>query len=368
MIVAAAAELFAARGYAAVGMDEIGARVGITGPAIYRHFKGKEAVLEAVLVDAVATFEVSDATVTAGIEQVVGDAVAGALDRPAWLATYVRERQSLPKDRRQELGLEGRNAFLQWRRAMSDANPTLAKGEIGMRQAAILSALSAVALRPPTLSRPQLDAVLTTSLVSIVHMDGVSTDASLSSRRPWQPPTSRRDLILEQALALFRRRGFHGVGIDEIGEAAGITGPTVYFYFDDKTDILVDAFSRASARVAAGVHEALSGATSAGNALVRLSNSYAEVAADTLDLIAVTSREGHALPESERPRLSRSRREIRDAWVAVVREVAPEVGEGATRTLVAGAFPLMNQAVQRGASAPMAAAMARTFLLAPANK
>jgi AcrR family transcriptional regulator len=55
-IVAAAAELFAQRGYPAVGMDDIGAAAGVTGPAIYRHFDSKAAVLAAVfdgIIDAV---------------------------------------------------------------------------------------------------------------------------------------------------------------------------------------------------------------------------------------------------------------------------------------------------------------------------
>jgi len=41
----AAAELFYRRGFAAVGVDEIGKSAGVTGPAIYRHFKSKDEIL-----------------------------------------------------------------------------------------------------------------------------------------------------------------------------------------------------------------------------------------------------------------------------------------------------------------------------------
>src|SRR3990172_3114367 len=37
-ILDAATHLFSARGYADTGIDDIGAAVGITGPAVYRHF------------------------------------------------------------------------------------------------------------------------------------------------------------------------------------------------------------------------------------------------------------------------------------------------------------------------------------------
>src|SRR6476659_8413404 len=48
-ILAIAVGLFAARGYHGVSMDDIGAAAGVTGPALYHHFAGKEAMLAAAL-------------------------------------------------------------------------------------------------------------------------------------------------------------------------------------------------------------------------------------------------------------------------------------------------------------------------------
>src|SRR4051812_50158227 len=45
-----AAQLFAERGSRAVGVDDVGAAVGVTGPAIYRHFASKDAMLAEMLV------------------------------------------------------------------------------------------------------------------------------------------------------------------------------------------------------------------------------------------------------------------------------------------------------------------------------
>jgi AcrR family transcriptional regulator len=44
-ILAAALELFAVRGYRATSMADIGARVGIRGPSIYKHFASKQEIL-----------------------------------------------------------------------------------------------------------------------------------------------------------------------------------------------------------------------------------------------------------------------------------------------------------------------------------
>ena len=56
----AAAQLFAERGFARVSLEEVGAAVGVSGPAFYRHFAGKQAVLGALLVG------VSDGLATGG--------------------------------------------------------------------------------------------------------------------------------------------------------------------------------------------------------------------------------------------------------------------------------------------------------------
>lgn len=48
-ILAAAARLFARHGFDGVSLDDLGAAVGVRGPAVYRHFPSKQAVLLALL-------------------------------------------------------------------------------------------------------------------------------------------------------------------------------------------------------------------------------------------------------------------------------------------------------------------------------
>ncbi len=45
-----AARLFAERGFTSVSLDEIGSAIGVSGPAVYRHVSGKQALLGAILV------------------------------------------------------------------------------------------------------------------------------------------------------------------------------------------------------------------------------------------------------------------------------------------------------------------------------
>lgn len=61
----AAAKLFAERGYAGVSLEDIGAQTGVSGPAVYRHFPGKQALLGAVLTKVSADLLAGSAAETA---------------------------------------------------------------------------------------------------------------------------------------------------------------------------------------------------------------------------------------------------------------------------------------------------------------
>lgn len=113
-ILAAAAELFARHGFHGVGIDDIGAAVQLTGPALYRHFRGKHAMLGEMLVGisehllAGAQQRIAlglDARAT--LEELVGWQVGFALDNPALITVHERNLGNLDEpDRRRVRALQ----------------------------------------------------------------------------------------------------------------------------------------------------------------------------------------------------------------------------------------------------------------------
>jgi AcrR family transcriptional regulator len=77
-ILATAAELFAARGFHGVSVADLGAACGISGPALYKHFASKDAVLAEMLV-----------SISQELLRVGRDRVAAATDAPGALAGLV---------------------------------------------------------------------------------------------------------------------------------------------------------------------------------------------------------------------------------------------------------------------------------------
>ncbi|MBF9070524.1 SACE_7040 family transcriptional regulator [Streptacidiphilus fuscans] len=109
-----AARLFAERGFLGVGVDEIGRAVGISGPGLYRHFPGKDAMLADLLIG------ISERLLDQGRSRV--DAAGGArealesllqghidfaLDESALITLHDRELLNLPEpDRRRVRSLQ----------------------------------------------------------------------------------------------------------------------------------------------------------------------------------------------------------------------------------------------------------------------
>jgi AcrR family transcriptional regulator len=367
-IALAAAELVADRGYGGVSVADIAAQVGITAPAIYRHYAGKDGVLAAVLErTAAGVAEAAETADGAGVEPLLRAAVGYVLDHPALVAAYLRERGRVAVPAEGPLG-EAEVRFLDaWRRAAHHDGLRLGAERLLVRRAAALAAVVAGARFHRGVERPRLDDLLVASATAIA-----TTEPDLPERGPsdagWHPPTGKREALLVAALARFRVRGFSGVGMDEIGEAAGLSGPTIYHYFDSKSDLLLEAYDRAGERVAAGSLEAVEGATTATQALDRLLDSYCRTVADQLDLLVVASRDGWGLPDRDRPRLARRRRLIRDTWCGVVRELRPELTEAEVRLLVRMAFALVIGGVEaldgQPARQPEVVALARAHLFA----
>lgn len=128
-IIGAAAELFAADGYPSAGMDQIGAAAGITGPAIYRHFSSKSAVLAAVfdgILDAVEARPEpapDPGDPAAALRAVVGVYAGAVARRRRLMAVFVREVHHLPPEHRAGLDERQRRLVREWRTLLAAVHP-----------------------------------------------------------------------------------------------------------------------------------------------------------------------------------------------------------------------------------------------------
>jgi AcrR family transcriptional regulator len=154
---------------------------------------------------------------------------------------------------------------------------------------------------------------------------------------------TRRDEIIEIAVGLFAARGYHGVSMDDIGSAAGVTGPALYHHFAGKEAMLVAALIPVSEGLLEGgrarVAEHPDGARSALESLIDF---HVDFALANPAVIALHLHELDRLPEEPRRQIRRLQRLYVEEWVSVLAELRPELSPGEARVLAHAAFGLMN--------------------------
>ncbi len=174
----AAADLFAAHGYHAVGINDISGALGLTGPAFYRHYPSKEAVLVAILEDAVVSHLEDVEALLGSIEDplaaltaIVDNHVSFVFDHTADIVTWRTEVRSLPEADRHRLRYLMRLYTEEWVRALGVLRPELdvetvramCQGAISLVQsAAEFSSRLSRETAAPLLSTMALHALVTT--------------------------------------------------------------------------------------------------------------------------------------------------------------------------------------------------------------
>lgn len=183
---------------------------------------------------------------------------------------------------------------------------------------------------------------------------------------------SRRAQILDAAAILFARHGFHGVSMDDIGTAVGISGPGLYRHFTGKTAVLTEMLLRISERLAADGGARAAAAADAPAALDALLRGHIDFALGQPALITVHDRELGNVPEPSRRRIRRLQRLYVEEWVTVLTELAPGASHATLRAAVHAVFGLLNSTPHSAGELPademttLLYAMARTSLLSAA--
>jgi AcrR family transcriptional regulator len=157
--------------------------------------------------------------------------------------------------------------------------------------------------------------------------------------RPKRRP-QRRDQILAAAVGLFHERGYHATGMDEIGAAAGITGPGVYRHFASKEAILETLVRTRGEEVVAEADRIASSELPPLEALDALAHSYVVGIVANPSLAVVAMYERHTLGAATRTWIDRKERRNIEQWVAVVRRVRTDLSEAEARVLVHAALTL----------------------------
>jgi AcrR family transcriptional regulator len=184
----------------------------------------------------------------------------------------------------------------------------------------------------------------------------------------------RREAVLDAAAALFLEHGFHGTSVDDLGAAAGISGPGLYRHFASKDALLMAVLDRLWSQLKPALDRIP--VLPPAEALDVLLEAHLDLALGQPDAVVLLIRELRHLPDDYRARSRRNHRRYVDAWAAAIQGVHPdlELDEARTVTLAvhgvidsAALRPLvLTDGLSREAHRALLARLARSVLQVPA--
>lgn len=184
---------------------------------------------------------------------------------------------------------------------------------------------------------------------------------------------SRRLEILGAAANLFAARGFHGVSIEDIGGAVGVSGPALYRHFSGKEALLAEMLLGISSRLRESAAAVVTSPGGPEETLDALLNVQITFALEQPALITVHDRELGNVPEPERRQIRRLQRLYVEEWVTVLAELHPSCPPPRLRAATHAVFGLLNSTPHSAGELPARAmrlllhAMARAAIAASVN-
>ncbi|MFD0883692.1 TetR/AcrR family transcriptional regulator [Streptosporangium algeriense] len=351
LILREAARLFHERGYHGTSIIQIGAAAGVKGPTVYRHFPDKNAVLVALIEQSAERSEAEIAQIDREggsprevLERLVHAQVRQAIDDGPLSAVAARELRSLSSETSEPLLHRGQANLQEWVNRIVGTRPELTADEAralatGAKWLIFTVATGNAGLDDRLLYRLIVRMTLGLLLPGRSHQAPVAPAPTVT--RPPLAGGDRRELIIREAARLFVEKGYHATGMDEIGEAVGVTGPALYHHVKGKDELLLAVLQAEADRAEAEVAETYIVDGPAEQLLEALVRKRVRRALTDAHLMAVVERESHNLPPRRRQALLRRRRLNHEEWVHLVSESRPDLRDSEARATVDGVRALI---------------------------
>jgi AcrR family transcriptional regulator len=139
----------------------------------------------------------------------------------------------------------------------------------------------------------------------------------------------QRGMILAHAAALFARGGYPGTSMNQVAEACGLSKATLYHYFRDKYELLVNIAEEHVTRLQGIVGAALAEEDAPQGQLRALIRRLVEEYANAQNEHRVLTEDVRFLEPADRERILGKEREVVTAFARVVAMLRPDLQEAA---------------------------------------
>ena len=340
-----AARHFHRHGFHGVAMADVANQVGLTAPALYRHFRNKKALLAATVETGLDLVDAAWESAGQQLGDLLFNLAGVALERRDLWALLQREVRHLDEPERSAIRARFTALAAGLSARVRRERPEAGEAHISLIVTAVLGVLASASVSGLRVPAGDYQRILTAAAVAVARagLPVPAPSAVPATRNDRLPPRSRSEQLLVTAIALFHDHGYAAVTLDQIAIAVGLTGPSIYHHFATKSELLVSAFSRVAHQLA------LECGTRSGDveldALVRV---YIELGVRERQLFGVYVTEAVNLPAEDGRRIRAELTANVAEWSAALRRRRPQLGETASLVLVHAARGIVNDVVRVG--------------------
>ena len=170
----------------------------------------------------------------------------------------------------------------------------------------------------------------------------LSSSSAPNTTRRSRAKSDRRSQLIAAAERLVAERGYLAVRLEDIGAAAGVSGPAIYRHFPNKEALLVELLVGISTRLLAGASDVVAHATDPASALDGLIDFHLDFVFGESDLIRIQDRDLSNLPPAAKLQVRRAQRQYVEIWVDVLRKLHDSLNEDDARLMAHATFGLLN--------------------------
>lgn len=184
---------------------------------------------------------------------------------------------------------------------------------------------------------------------------------------------NRRQALLSAAASLFALHGFDRVSLEDLGAAAGVSGPAVYRHFPGKQAVLADLLVTVSRELLEGGRRVVAENADPLTALRCLVEFQVDFALGKPDVIRVQDRDFSSLSDQDQTAVRTLQRSYVEVWVDVLARLHPGTDAPELRMRAHATFGLINSTphsvrshgrkIASGTARPLLESMALAALL-----
>ncbi len=149
----------------------------------------------------------------------------------------------------------------------------------------------------------------------------------------------KREALLRAAVKMFNERGFHATTLEDVASSLGVTKPTIYHYFGNKENILLECVERGLSELSAAAKVANTEGVRGLERLKMFLVRYAEINMDDFGRCVIRTADEQLSPEGRR-RFRAAKADIDRALRAMIEDGVADGSVAPQRDIKLAAFAL----------------------------